>query len=95
MRKINNVVYSASKYPCLQPGETYMAQVDGSFRRAVDHLQGRWKIVSPTRAEGALINIDKGPALENELIFFSQRGPLNPSNSGLRAGPFRCEKGVV
>ena len=30
-----------------------------------------------------------------EFIFFCQGGPLNPSNSGSRAGPFRCEKGVI
>ena len=39
------------------------------------HLQGH---------RGALINIDKGPALENELIFFCQGGPLC---YGRRASP--------
>ena len=30
--------WQASSDPCLQPGETYMAQAGGSFRRAVDHV---------------------------------------------------------
>ena len=58
------------------------AQAGGSFRRAVDSvLRAQCSLIGALensltyKGRGTLMNIHKGPALENETIFFCQGGP--------------------